>query len=69
MAARAPKSPESRARSGPEAEARVAAAKAANADVLVTGDRTHFGHLYGKITDGVRVLTLRESLEAILNDA
>ena len=46
----------------------LAAALVAKVDILVTGDRTHFGHLYGKVTDGVRVLTLSDSLERLLED-
>ena len=34
----------------------LAAAIASEANVLVTGDRRHFGPLYGKIVEGVRVL-------------
>jgi predicted nucleic acid-binding protein len=47
----------------------LAAAGAASADILVTGDRTHFGHLYGKAIDRLRVLTLRETLARLLEDA
>ena len=41
----------------------LAAAVLARADVLVTGDRTHFGHLYGLKVDGVLVLTTAMVLE------
>lgn len=47
----------------------LAAAGVARADILVTGDRTHFGHLYGKAIDRLRVLTLRETLARLLEDA
>ncbi len=40
----------------------LAAATAASADVLVTGDRRHFGHLFGRTLEGVRVLTLADTL-------
>ena len=39
-----------------------AAAVAAGANVLVTGDRTHFGRLYGKRIEGVEVLPPAEAL-------
>jgi len=44
----------------------LAAAGVAKADILVTGDRTHFGHLYGKAIGRLRVLTLRETLARLL---
>ncbi|MCF7992537.1 MAG: PIN domain-containing protein [Thiohalocapsa sp.] len=46
----------------------LAAARQAKVDILVTGDRTHFGHLYGKVTDGVCVLTLSDSLARLLEE-
>jgi predicted nucleic acid-binding protein len=46
----------------------LAAASAAQVDILITGDRTHFGHLYGQVTQGVRVLTLSDSLARLLED-
>lgn len=46
----------------------LAATLAAKADILMTGERTHFGHRYGKVTDGVRALTLSNSLERLLED-
>lgn len=46
----------------------LAAAVAAQADILVTGDRTHFGHLYGKVIGGLRVLTLRDALASSIAD-
>ncbi|MEA3643983.1 MAG: hypothetical protein VBE63_29275 [Lamprobacter sp.] len=36
--------------------------------VGLTGDRTHFGHLYGKAIGSLRVLTLTETLERLLED-
>jgi len=46
----------------------LAAAKVAQVDILVTGDRTHFGHLYGKASIGTQVLTLSETLARLLED-
>jgi predicted nucleic acid-binding protein len=43
----------------------LAAAAAAGTDLLVTGDRRHFGHLYGATTGGVRIVTLREALRLV----
>ena len=45
----------------------LAVAVAARADLLVTGDRRHFGPLYGQKLRGVRVLTLAEGLAAALS--
>jgi predicted nucleic acid-binding protein len=44
----------------------LAAAIVAGTDFMVTGDRTHFGHLFGSEVGGVRVVSLAEALEAIL---
>lgn len=44
----------------------LAAAASARADVLMTGDRTDFGHLYGKRLRGVEVMSPRAALECIL---
>ena len=44
----------------------MAAAVACAADILVTGDRHDFGHLFGQSTKGVRVLSPREALEEVL---
>jgi uncharacterized protein len=44
----------------------LAAAVAAPADLLVTGDRTHFGHLSGQVLRGVAVVTPAEALERLL---
>ncbi|NEX23332.1 PIN domain-containing protein [Thiorhodococcus mannitoliphagus] len=46
----------------------LAAARVAEVDILVTGDRTHFGHLYGKAVGGVQVLTLKDTLAHVLED-
>jgi predicted nucleic acid-binding protein len=50
----------------PENDAPIlAAAAAARADLLVTGDRRHFGHLYGEVLAGVQMVTLREALKLV----
>ncbi|MFO1431533.1 MAG: PIN domain-containing protein [Candidatus Competibacteraceae bacterium] len=50
----------------------LAAAIAARADLLVTGDRRHFGALYGQAVQGVLVLppvdALRKTLDFLLAD-
>jgi uncharacterized protein len=43
------------------------AAVAAHATILVTGDRRHFGHLFGQSLRGVRVLPLVDGLAAALD--
>jgi predicted nucleic acid-binding protein len=51
----------------PENDAPIlAAAAAAGADLLVTGDRRHFGHLYGTVVGRVLVVTLVEALETLV---
>ncbi|MCP4899446.1 MAG: PIN domain-containing protein [bacterium] len=53
----------------PENDAPIlAAAAAAEADVLVTGDRRHFGYLVGTTTGGVRVITLADALDLVLDE-
>jgi predicted nucleic acid-binding protein len=47
----------------------LAAAVAAGADVLVTGDRTHFGPLYNKRIRGVDVLPPAEILARLLTSS
>ncbi len=42
------------------------AAAHCHANLLVTGDRTHFGHLYGKSPGGVRVVTPAQALQRVL---
>ena len=44
----------------------LAAATQAKADMLVTGDRTDFGSLYGRKLRGLEILTPRTALERIL---
>ena len=44
----------------------LAAAAQARCDVLVTGDRTHFGHLYGRRLRGVEVLPPTDALARLL---
>lgn len=51
----------------PEEDAPIMAAAAdAGATVLVTGDRTHFGALFGRTIRGVRVLSLADTLALVL---
>ena len=45
----------------------LAAAVDARADLLVTGDRTHFGHMYGRLLQGVTVATLADALARIMD--
>jgi predicted nucleic acid-binding protein len=45
----------------------LAAAIAARASALVTGDRRDFGHLYGTTIDGVGVLTSAEAVSKALS--
>jgi predicted nucleic acid-binding protein len=47
----------------------LAAAVLARADLLVTGDRRHFGPLFGRTLQGVRVLALADGLAAVLAEA
>ena len=44
----------------------LAAAAQARCDVLVTGNRTHFGHLYGRRFRGVEVLSPADALARLL---
>ena len=44
----------------------LAAAAAAGADLLITGYRRHFGHLFGRTLEGVTVLGLAEALRQLL---
>ncbi len=43
----------------------LAAAVHAGADALVTGDRTHFGRLFGRAVQGVRVVPLSDALRVL----
>jgi len=45
----------------------LAAAVACRADVLVTGDRAHFGHLLGRRVRGLIVLTPADALARVLS--
>lgn len=47
----------------------LASAITAKADLLVTGDRTHFGHLFGECIQGTRILTLSNTLALLLETA
>lgn len=44
------------------------AALQAGAEVLVTGDARHFGHLYGEKARDTRILNLADALDALLPD-
>jgi predicted nucleic acid-binding protein len=44
----------------------LAAAAAAESDLLVTGDRKHFGHLFGETVGRVKVVSLVEALETVV---
>jgi predicted nucleic acid-binding protein len=44
----------------------LAAAVVSGADLFVTGDRRHFGHLFGRILKGVRVVRLNEAVRLII---
>jgi predicted nucleic acid-binding protein len=43
------------------------AAMAHGADVLVTGDRSHFGHLYGKRIEGMMVASPSTAVRLLVN--
>jgi predicted nucleic acid-binding protein len=58
-----------RAHSLPDKDAPILGAAAhCRADLLVTGDRTHFGHLYGKSLGGVLIVTPAEALRLVMAD-
>lgn len=58
-----------RAHSLPEKDAPILGAAAhCCVDLLVTGDRTHFGHLYGKNLGGVLIVTPAEALRLVMAD-
>jgi len=44
----------------------LAAAVASQLDLLVTGDRTHFGHMFGRTFGSVTVLPLGDALARVL---
>ena len=44
----------------------LAAAAATGADLLITGDRKHFSHLFGATIGRVRIITLVEALEMVV---
>ena len=52
----------------PEKDAPILGAAAmANTTILITGDRRHFGHLYGQCVGGVQVLTLNDAFVQVLD--
>lgn len=44
----------------------LAAAFQAKVDIFVTGDRRDFGHLFGQVLEGVKILTPADALEAVI---
>jgi hypothetical protein len=40
--------------------------RSSRADILVTGDRRHFGPLFGREVEGVRVLSLMDGLALLI---
>jgi len=45
------------------------AAIRSNCDLLATGDRTHFGHLYEQTVEGVVVVSLKSLAERVIRSA
>jgi predicted nucleic acid-binding protein len=43
----------------------LAAAFQGKVDIFVTGDRRDFGHLFGQVLEGVKILTPADALEAV----
>lgn len=43
----------------------LAAALQGKVDIFVTGDRRDFGHLFGQVWEGVKILTPADALEAV----
>lgn len=43
----------------------LAAALQGKVDVFVTGDRRNFGHLFGQVLEGVKILTPSDALDAV----
>jgi len=44
----------------------LAAALQGKVDIFVTGDRRDFGHLFGQVLEGVKILTPVDALEAVV---
>ena len=44
----------------------LAAALQGKVDIFVTGDRRDFGHLFGQVLEGVKILTPADALEAVI---
>jgi predicted nucleic acid-binding protein len=44
----------------------LAAAIQGKVDIFVTGDRRDFGHLFGQVLEGVKILTPADALEAVI---
>lgn len=47
----------------------VAAAAALSCEILVTGDRTHFGKFYGRLVQGVRIHSPRSLYEQLFSES
>ena len=47
----------------------LAAAVASRLDGLVTGDRRHFGPLFGQVLRGVRVMSLADAIASVMESA
>lgn len=45
----------------------LAAAVASGADFLLTGDRLHFGHLFGTAVEGVRISSTKEMAQEMIS--
>jgi predicted nucleic acid-binding protein len=43
----------------------LAAALQGKVDIFVTGDRRDFGHLFGQVLEGVKILTPADALDAV----
>ena len=46
----------------------LATAVSSSAEILVTGDRTHFGHLFGRSVGGTVVASLSDALDTVLKE-
>ncbi len=44
----------------------LAAALQGKVDIFVTGDRSDFGHLFGRILEGVKILTPADALDTVI---
>ena len=51
--------------SGPEGRSRSCRSPPGEFAIFVTGDHRDFGHLFGQVLEGVKVLTPADTLEAV----